>query len=85
MQSLVLVTFVRFWPCLYGSGSQPQVATQIKVAGWGGDVGSRKGFVDNSIFVKKKQNLYQNSNNDRDSLVLEYVFINFKHTVAITF
>ena len=44
------------------------------------DVGSREGFLENSIIIKKITILSKFKQNDRENLVIESVFINFKHS-----
>jgi hypothetical protein len=40
--------------------------------------------MENSIIMKKNKNLYLNSNSDLENVIIESLFINFKHTGAIT-
>jgi hypothetical protein len=49
------------------------------VAG-GFDVGPRKSFMENSIIIKKNKFLSKVKQNDPENVIIECVFINFKHT-----
>jgi hypothetical protein len=56
---------------VYLSGSQPQVATQMRIAR-GSDVGSREGFVENSIIIGEKSKFVSEfTQNDRENAIIE--------------
>ena len=54
--------------------------SRSKAGSRGSDVGSRESFMENSIIMKKKSKFVSKfKQNDGENVIIESVFINFKH------